>query len=77
MNMIILLEPISRPADYDRRVTVPAGIATDVRPAIAAARKRDSFGARSAAGIDARPVLHGGIPDWPGHTVEFRRCGSG
>jgi hypothetical protein len=43
--MIILLEPISRPADYDRRVTVPAGIATDVRPAIAAARKRDSLGA--------------------------------
>jgi len=29
-----------------------------------------------AAGIDARPVLHGGINDWQGHTVEFRRCGS-
>jgi rhodanese-related sulfurtransferase len=29
-----------------------------------------------AAGIDARPVLHGGIDDWTGHTVEFRRCGS-
>jgi hydroxyacylglutathione hydrolase len=29
-----------------------------------------------AAGVDARPVLHGGINDWPGHTVEFRRCGS-
>ncbi|HEY7603885.1 MAG TPA: MBL fold metallo-hydrolase [Gaiellaceae bacterium] len=32
-----------------------------------------------AAGVDARPVLHGGIPDWHragGHTVEFRRCGS-
>jgi hydroxyacylglutathione hydrolase len=29
-----------------------------------------------AAGIDARPVLHGGINDWTGHTVEFRRCGS-
>jgi len=30
-----------------------------------------------AAGIDARPVLHGGINDWQGNTVEFRRCGSG
>jgi hydroxyacylglutathione hydrolase len=33
----------------------------------------------AAAGIDARPVLSGGIPDWEklGHqTVAFRRCGS-
>jgi hydroxyacylglutathione hydrolase len=30
----------------------------------------------TAAGIPARPVLGGGIPDWDGHTVEFRRCGS-
>jgi rhodanese-related sulfurtransferase len=30
-----------------------------------------------AAGLDARPVLHGGINDWTGPTVEFRRCGSG
>ncbi len=33
----------------------------------------------SAAGIDARPVLHGGIQDWAergGDTVSFRRCGS-
>ena len=33
----------------------------------------------AAAGIEARPVLHGGIPDWErrgGHTVSFRRCGS-
>ena len=29
-----------------------------------------------AAGLDARPVLHGGINDWRGPTVEFRRCGS-
>ena len=32
-----------------------------------------------AAGIDARPVLHGGIADWAeggGDTVSFRRCGS-
>jgi hydroxyacylglutathione hydrolase len=30
----------------------------------------------AAAGVDARPVLHGGIDDWTGQTVSFRRCGS-
>jgi hydroxyacylglutathione hydrolase len=33
----------------------------------------------AAAGVNARPVLHGGIADWERagrHTVEFRRCGS-
>ncbi len=33
-----------------------------------------------AAGVDARPVLDGGIADWQrrgGPTVEFRRCGAG
>jgi hypothetical protein len=44
MNMIILLEPISRPADYDRRVTVPAESATDLRPEVPTLRKRDSLG---------------------------------
>jgi len=29
-----------------------------------------------AQGVDARPVLHGGVNDWPGGTVSFRRCGS-
>jgi len=32
----------------------------------------------AARGLDARPVIHGGIPDWErngGQTVEFRRCG--
>src|SRR5207302_589854 len=29
----------------------------------------------AAAGVDARPVLHGGVEDWPGQTVSFRRCG--
>ena len=32
----------------------------------------------AAAGIEARPVIHGGIPDWEsrgGATVHFRRCG--
>jgi hydroxyacylglutathione hydrolase len=28
-----------------------------------------------AAGVDARPVVDGGIENWPGQTVQFRRCG--
>ena len=33
----------------------------------------------AARGIEARPVIDGGMPDWQkhgGHTIEFRRCGS-
>jgi hydroxyacylglutathione hydrolase len=30
----------------------------------------------AASGVDARPVLHGGVPDWKGETVSFRRCGT-
>ena len=30
----------------------------------------------TAAGVEARPVLHGGVNDWPGGTVSFRRCGT-
>jgi glyoxylase-like metal-dependent hydrolase (beta-lactamase superfamily II)/rhodanese-related sulfurtransferase len=30
----------------------------------------------TALGVDARPVLHGGVEDWDGDTVSFRRCGS-
>jgi glyoxylase-like metal-dependent hydrolase (beta-lactamase superfamily II)/rhodanese-related sulfurtransferase len=29
-----------------------------------------------AAGVDARPVVDGGIGDWHGETVAFRRCGT-
>jgi hydroxyacylglutathione hydrolase len=29
----------------------------------------------AAAGVEVRPVLHGGVNDWPGGTVSFRRCG--
>ncbi len=29
----------------------------------------------AAAGVEARPVLRGGVNDWPGGTVSFRRCG--
>jgi hydroxyacylglutathione hydrolase len=30
----------------------------------------------AAAGVDARPVLDGGVENWPGQTVSFRRCGT-
>jgi hypothetical protein len=33
----------------------------------------------AAQGIEARPVLHGGVDDWHSRgneTVEFRRCGT-
>jgi rhodanese-related sulfurtransferase len=30
----------------------------------------------AASGIDARPVMNAGVPDWKGDTVSFRRCGS-
>ena len=30
----------------------------------------------AASGVDARPVLRGGVPDWDGETVSFRRCGT-
>jgi hydroxyacylglutathione hydrolase len=30
----------------------------------------------AASGVDARPVLHGGVADWDGDTVSFRRCGT-
>jgi hydroxyacylglutathione hydrolase len=30
----------------------------------------------AATGVDARPVLHGGVEDWGGVTVSFRRCGT-
>jgi hydroxyacylglutathione hydrolase len=33
----------------------------------------------AAKGLDARPVLDGGVAEWAargGHTVEFRRCGN-
>jgi rhodanese-related sulfurtransferase len=29
----------------------------------------------AASGVDARPVLDGGVDNWPGQTVSFRRCG--
>jgi hydroxyacylglutathione hydrolase len=30
----------------------------------------------AAEGVNARPVMNAGVPDWKGETVSFRRCGS-
>jgi hydroxyacylglutathione hydrolase len=53
----------------DRTKTVVTICQTGTRASIAASVLR-------AAGIDARPVLHGGVEGWQGQTVSFRRCGS-
>jgi hydroxyacylglutathione hydrolase len=58
------------------------GLATD-RPLVTICETgtRASIAASmlAAQGIEARPVIDGGVPDWEkrgGQTVEFRRCGS-
>ena len=62
-----LLRVMGASVDGDRPVVTICN--TGARAAIAAS-------VLSAAGVDARPVLHGGVPSWPGQKVEFRRCGS-
>jgi hydroxyacylglutathione hydrolase len=59
------------------------GEVSDGRPVVticeSGARAGIAASVLAAAGVDARPVLHGGITDWRerGHaTVEFRRCGA-
>jgi rhodanese-related sulfurtransferase len=52
--------------------TVVTICSTGARAGIAASVLR-------ARGVDARPVLNGGVEDWQhrgGRTIEFRRCGS-
>jgi hydroxyacylglutathione hydrolase len=58
------------------------GLPTD-RPIVticeSGARAAIAASVLAAHGVEARPVLRGGIPDWEqrgGQTVEFRRCGS-
>jgi hydroxyacylglutathione hydrolase len=62
------------------RTTGPDGIDTS-KPVVTICESgmRASIAASvlAAAGVDARPVLHGGVEDWQGQTVSFRRCGSG
>ena len=52
--------------------TVVTICTTGTRAAIAAS-------VLAARGVDARPVIDGGMPDWAqrgGRTIEFRRCGT-
>jgi hydroxyacylglutathione hydrolase len=58
------------------------GLPTD-RPLVticeSGARAAIAASVLAAHGLEARPVLHGGVPDWERRgrpTVEFRRCGS-
>jgi hydroxyacylglutathione hydrolase len=53
----------------DRSKTVVTICQTGTRASIAAS-------VLTAAGVDTRPVLHGGVEDWPGRRVSFRRCGA-
>jgi rhodanese-related sulfurtransferase len=55
-------------------------LATDGRPVVtlceSGARAAIAASVLRAAGIDARPVVDGGIGTWRGSTVGFRRCGA-
>jgi hydroxyacylglutathione hydrolase len=75
--------PGSRHLPYrTARAAAEAGL-LDGRPVVticeSGARAAIAASVLQAAGVDARPVLHGGIPDWRergGETTSFRRCGS-
>ena len=75
--------PGSRHLPYrTARAAAEAGL-LDGRPVVticeSGARAAIAASVLRAAGIDARPVLNGGIPDWRargGETTSFRRCGS-
>jgi glyoxylase-like metal-dependent hydrolase (beta-lactamase superfamily II) len=61
-----------------------AGFAEDGQPVVTICESGERAGIAAsvlaAAGVEARPVLGGGIPEWQergGRTIEFRRCGSG
>jgi hydroxyacylglutathione hydrolase len=75
--------PGSRNIPYRLLALADAGVPTD-RPVIticeSGARAGIAASLLAARGVDARPVLDGGIDDWQARgkpTVEFRRCGSG
>jgi glyoxylase-like metal-dependent hydrolase (beta-lactamase superfamily II) len=75
--------PGSRHLPYrTARAAAEAGL-LDGRPVVticeSGARAAVAASVLQAAGVDARPVLDGGIPDWQargGQTTSFRRCGS-
>jgi glyoxylase-like metal-dependent hydrolase (beta-lactamase superfamily II)/rhodanese-related sulfurtransferase len=65
-----LLRALTPPLEEGKPVVTICG--SGARAAIAAS-------VLAAAGVDARPVIDGGVEDWEargGKTVEFRRCGS-
>jgi hydroxyacylglutathione hydrolase len=72
----------SRNIPYRLLPVAGADVPTD-RPVIticeSGARAGIAASILAAQGVDARPVLAGGVSEWAsrgGHTVEFRRCGS-
>src|SRR5262249_23538379 len=71
--------PGTRHAPY-RVLRQTAEDVSDGRPVVticeSGARAAIAGSGLRAAGIDARPVVDGGITDWPGRTVAFRRCGA-
>jgi glyoxylase-like metal-dependent hydrolase (beta-lactamase superfamily II)/rhodanese-related sulfurtransferase len=73
----------SRHIPYRLLRVMGAGALPSDRPVVticeSGARAAIAASVLAREGIDARPVLTGGIPEWEqrgGQTVEFRRCGS-
>ena len=71
--------PGTRHAPY-RVLRATAEDVSDGRPIVticeAGPRAAIAASVLRAAGLDARPVVDGGIANWQGQTVEFRRCGT-
>jgi glyoxylase-like metal-dependent hydrolase (beta-lactamase superfamily II)/rhodanese-related sulfurtransferase len=71
--------PGTRHAPY-RVLRATAGDVSDGRPIVticeSGARAAIAASVLRAAGVDARPMVGGGIANWPGQTVGFRRCGT-
>jgi hydroxyacylglutathione hydrolase len=74
--------PGSRNISYRLLALSDADVPTD-RPVVticsSGARAAVAASILAARGVDARPVVHGGVPDWQAQgrtTVEFRRCGA-
>jgi hydroxyacylglutathione hydrolase len=75
--------PGSRNIPY-RLLTMSGADLPDDRPVVTicstGARAGVAASLLASRGLQARPVVDGGVPDWAargGSTVEFRRCGSG
>jgi hydroxyacylglutathione hydrolase len=71
----------SRHIPYRLLPAVSAGLADQTVVTICSTGARAGIAASvlAARGVDARPVLDGGVEDWQqrgGRTIEFRRCGS-